>query len=473
MIEFLQSVLALIVTISILVTVHEFGHFYVAKKCGVHVERFSVGFGKVLFRLQGKPPNLNNANSMQGARTVSNEPLAGTEYCIAMIPLGGYVKMLDERDTFVADDLLGFAFNRKPLWQRTLIVAAGPLANFILAFFVYWVLFVSGVSGIAPILGESLPGTAAERAGLDAGGEILSVDGKATVTWADVNLALFDRLGDSGAIEITVRPQTGLGSVQTLSLPIARFLAGEDEPRPAAALGLGLMQPVFAPILGEVSAGSPADLAGLIAGDQVIMVDGVALDAWSDFVSLVQARAGQRVSLQVKRGQSDLYLEVTPEAVATSDGTIGRIGVALGPQRWPLSMQRLTRAPVYSAWLPALVKTVEMTRFTFESIGKMVQGLVSTSNLSGPITIAKIANQTASNGLESFLGFIALVSVSLGVLNLLPIPMLDGGHLLYFLIEGVTGKPVSEQIQTWGLQIGMVFLVGIMMLAFYNDLLRL
>ena len=473
MIEFLQSVLALIVTISILVTVHEFGHFYVAKKCGVHVERFSVGFGKVLVRLQGKPPKVDNAYATQGAHTVSNEPLAGTEYCIAMIPLGGYVKMLDERDTFVADDLLDFAFNRKPLWQRTLIVAAGPLANFILAFFVYWSLFVAGVSGVAPILGEPAPGSAAERAGLKAGIEILRVDDKATGTWSEVNLALFDRLGDSGAIKMIVRTEAGLDNVQTLSLPIARFLAGEDEPRPATALGLGLMQPVFAPILGEVSAGSPAETGGLKAGDQVILADGIALDAWADFVALVQARAGQRISLRVKRGQSDLYLEVTPEAVATSEGTIGRIGVALGPQQWPSSMQRLTRAPFYTAWLPALDKTYEMTRFTFESIGKMIQGLVSTRNLSGPITIAKIANQTAGNGLESFLGFIALVSISLGVLNLLPIPMLDGGHLLYFLIEGVTGKPVSEQIQTWGLQIGMVFLVGIMMLAFYNDLLRL
>ena len=473
MIEFLQSVLALIVTISILVTVHEFGHFYVAKKCGVHVERFSVGFGKVLVRLQGKPPKVDNACATQGAHTVSNEPLAGTEYCIAMIPLGGYVKMLDERDTFVAEDLLGFAFNRKPLWQRTSIVAAGPLANFILAFFVYWILFVAGVSGVAPILGEPAPGSAAERAGLKAGIEILRVDDKATGTWSEVNLALFDRLGDSGAIKMIVRTEAGLDNVQTLSLPIARFLAGEDEPRPATALGLGLMQPVFAPILGGVSAGSPAETGGLKAGDQVILADGIALDAWSDFVALVQARAGQRISLRVKRGQSDLYLEVTPEAVATSEGTIGRIGVALGPQQWPSSMQRLTRAPFYTAWLPALDKTYEMTRFTFESIGKMIQGLVSTRNLSGPITIAKIANQTAGNGLESFLGFIALVSISLGVLNLLPIPMLDGGHLLYFLIEGVTGKPVSEQIQTWGLQIGMVFLVGIMMLAFYNDLLRL
>ena len=402
MIEFLQSVLALIVTISILVTVHEFGHFYVAKKCGVHVERFSVGFGKVLVRLQGKPPKVDNAYATQGAHTVSNEPLAGTEYCIAMIPLGGYVKMLDERDTFVAEDLLGFAFNRKLLWQRTSIVAAGPLANFILAFFVYWILFVAGVSGVAPILGEPAPGSAAERAGLKAGIEILRVDDKATGTWSEVNLALFDRLGDSGAIKMIVRTEAGLDNVQTLSLPIARFLAGEDEPRPATALGLGLMQPLFAPILGEVSAGSPAETGGLKAGDQVILADGIALDAWSDFVALVQARAGQRISLRVKRGQSDLYLEVTPEAVATSEGTIGRIGVALGPQQWPSSMQRLTRAPFYTAWLPALDKTYEMTRFTFESIGKMIQGLVSTRNLSGPITIAKIANQTAGNRAREF-----------------------------------------------------------------------
>ena len=473
MIEFLQSVLALIVTISILVTVHEFGHFYVAKKCGVHVERFSVGFGKVLFRLQGKPPKVDQGIAANGPRTVSNEPLAGTEYCIAMIPLGGYVKMLDERDSFVADDLQRFAFNRKSLWQRTLIVGAGPMANFILAFFVYWLLFIAGVSGVAPILGEPLPGSPAERVALKAGSEIVNVDGKPTVTWSEVNLALFDRLGDTGTIELVVRPDPPLSGLQNASLPIARFLAGQDEPRPATALGLRLKQPVMAPILGEISPGSPADIAGLKAGDQITMADGVALSAWSDFVALVQARADKTVALRVKRDESEVYLAVTPEAVVTPDGTIGRIGVALGPQQWPASMQRVIRAPFYTAWLPAIDKTYEMTRFTLESIGKMLRGLVSTRNLSGPITIAKIANQTAGNGLESFLGFIALVSISLGVLNLLPIPMLDGGHLLYFFIEGLTGKPVSERIQTCGLQIGMVFLVGIMMLAFYNDLLRL
>jgi regulator of sigma E protease len=476
MAEFLQSLLALIVTISILVTVHEFGHFYVARLCGVHVERFSVGFGRAIFRFYGREPEPLELGSYSDQdvtpQTRSNETLPSTEYCLAMIPLGGYVKMLDERDTFVPDDLKPFAFNRKPLLQRTMIVAAGPVANFVLAFFLYWILFASGVTGLVPTLGQLPEDQAAYQAGLRAQDEIVSVDGRDTPTWADVNLALFDRLGDSGQIEFGIRRPDGAG-LSTVEVPIRLFLAGADEPKPAQFLGLSLLRPEIPPVLGEIMPESPAARAGLLAGDRIIKGDGQALPTWGSFVRFIQDRAEASVLLEVRRGEAEIYLTVEPEAQRVDGKRLGRIGVGLGQVEWPKEMQREIVQPLYWAWYPALAKTADMIQFTFESIWKMLQGLVSTKNLSGPVTIAKIANQTAESGLESYLTFIALVSISLGVLNLLPIPMLDGGHLLYFLVEGLTGRAVSEQVQGWGIQIGLVFLVGIMMLAFYNDLLRL
>ncbi len=474
MVEFFQSLLALIVTISILVTVHEFGHFYVARLCGVHVERFSVGFGRAIFRFYGREPDQPSLERHQDPtlQTRSNEALPRTEYCLAMIPLGGYVKMLDERDTFVPDDLKAFAFNRKPLLQRTMIVAAGPVANFVLAFFLYWMLFASGVTGLVPTLGLMPEDQAAYQAGLRARDEVVSVDGRKTRTWADVNLALFDRLGDSGEIKFSVVHQ-GTEAMRMVEVPIRMFLAGADEPKPAQFLGLTLLRPEIPPLLGEVMSEGPAARAGLMAGDVIIRGDGQTLPTWEGFVELIQARPGKPVLLEVRRGDAEIYLTVEPEVQMIDGRQVGRIGVGLGQVEWPKEMQREIVQPLYLAWVPALAKTADMIQFTFESIWKMVQGLVSTKNLSGPVTIAKIANQTAASGLESYLTFIALVSISLGVLNLLPIPMLDGGHLLYFLVEGLTGRAVSEQIQGWGIQIGLVFLVGIMMLAFYNDLLRL
>jgi len=475
MIEILQSILALIVTIAILVTVHEFGHFYVAKRCGVMVERFSVGFGRPLLTFRGAPQSpvvAKQVSSGAGGQGDNGGTLPGTEYVIAMIPLGGYVKMLDERDGQVPPHLSPFAFNRKFLIARVAIVAAGPVANFLLAFGLYWILFTAGVSGVAPFLSAPSEGTPAQQAGLGAGAEVLSVDERSTPTWRAVSLALFDRLGETGSIVLTVRDAPGEIERQ-VGLPIKNFLIGEDEPDPAGALGLMLERPPIPPVLGEVVPGGRANAAGIAKGDRVLKVSGQSIETWQAFVERIQAAPERALELEVDRAGQRQFLTVRPEAASVGDATIGRIGVGLGDVSWPSERQRVVREPIYWAWIPALNKTVEMIGFTLDSIGKMVQGLISTSNLSGPITIAKIANRTAQTSLESFVTFIALVSISLGVLNLLPIPMLDGGHLLYFLVEGVTGRPVSERIQMWGLQIGMVFLVGIMMLAFYNDLLRL
>ena len=474
MIEILQSILALIVTIAILVTVHEFGHFYVARRCGVLVERFSVGFGRplVVFKRGSSAPSVEQSVVAQQYPGDNQEPLPETEYCIAMIPLGGYVKMLDEREGYVPEHLRDYAFNRQSLLARTAIVAAGPAANFLLAFVLYWLLFTAGVSGVAPVIDTPPAGSPAAELKLGKGSEILTVDGQQTRTWRQVNLALFDRLGESGAILIEVKPFAA-GETQSLSIPIDAFLIQEEEPNPALALGLLLSRPPIPAVLGDILPGGAAETAGLRSGDQVLKIEGQIVSGWQGFVEMIQANPGQRLALEVDRDGQVVYLNVRPEAVVIEGATIGRIGVGIGSTAWPEELQRVVSEPLYWAWLPALEKTADMIGFTVNSLVKMVQGLISTSNLSGPITIAKIANQTAQTSLESFVTFIALVSISLGVLNLLPIPMLDGGHLFYFFIEAVTRQPVPERVQMWGLQVGMVLLVGIMMLAFYNDLLRL
>ena len=479
MIEFLQTVLALIVTLSILVTIHEFGHYWVAKLCGVHVIRFSIGFGKPLYARKGKTPDyeaqpvLDENGEPIPIRTRANEPLAPTEYAIAAIPLGGYVKMLDEREQYVPDDQLHLAFNRKSVWQRIAIVAAGPIANFLLAIAAYWLLFTTGVTGIAPVLGSIDAETAAGKAGLRAGQEIVQVDDKETRTWSDVNMQLFDRLGETGTISISVREPEGLDGYQTVSIPVTDWLAGEEEPVPARELGLAIYRPDVPALIGAVSEGGRAEAGGMLAGDRILRVNGEEMADWQHLVERVQASPEIPLSLDVEREGRVVSLAITPASVERDGNRIGLMGASVSPVAFPEDMLRVTTYPVYSAWIPAVQKTWDVTVFTLESIGKMIMGAISHKNLSGPITIAQVANATAESGLESFIGFIALLSISLGVINLLPIPVLDGGHLLYYFIEVIAGRPVPERVQMWGLQMGMFLIVSIMVLAFYNDLTRL
>lgn len=479
MIEFIQTVLALIVTISILVTIHEYGHYIVARWCNVHVIRFCIGFGSLLYVRRGPAPEpapetvLDERGEPVPIRTRSNEPLAGTEFAIAALPLGGYVKMLDEREGFVPDDQLHLAFNRKSVWQRIAIVSAGPLANFILAVVAYWLLFATGVTGIAPILGQIEPDSAAGQAGLRAGQEIVAIDDSATRTWTDVNMRLFKRLGESGEILLVARQGGEYGAVSEHRIEVKEWLSDKDEPSPTRDLGLSLFSPDFPAIIGGLNADGRAAAAGMQVADEVIAFNGATVRDWSHLVSLIQAQPESQVSLTVLRNGMTEQLLVTPAAVDRDGRQIGFIGAAVEPVNFPDHMLREVTYPFYLAWLPALEKTWEVTAFTVESIGKMIQGAISPKNLSGPITIAQVANATAENGLESFIGFIALLSISLGVINLLPIPVLDGGHLLYYLIELVAGKPVPERVQVWGLQVGMFLIMSIMILAFYNDLTRL
>jgi len=477
MIEFIQTVVALIVTISILVTFHEFGHFWVARLCNVHVLRFSVGFGKPIFSIWGKAPEHSTAPLQDDAGnplpigTRSNEPLKGTEFAVAAIPLGGYVKMLDEREGFVPDDQLHLTFNRKSVWQRIAIVADGPIANFLLAIVAYWVLFVTGVTGVIPLLGDINPESKAGAAGLRAGQEVVAVDGNAIRTWTDMNMRLFDHLGETGNVVLTVVDKSGATSDHAIY--VEDWLSDEEMPAPTRDLGLTMQTPVIPAIIGGLVEDGRAEAAMIKVGDEVVSVNGERIENWGKFVAVIQANPEKYMTLGVMREGGLVNLGITPASVERDGKQVGFIGTSVESVEFPEEMLRVTTYPFYSAWIPALNKTWEVTVFTLKSIKKMMMGAISPKNLSGPITIAQVANATAENGLESFVGFIALLSISLGVLNLLPIPVLDGGHLLYYLIEVIAGRPVPERIQNWGLQMGMFLIMGIMILAFYNDLTRL
>lgn len=452
--ELLQTILITIVTLGILVAVHEYGHFIVARRAGVRVLRFSIGFGRALWRHTGRD---------------------GTEYVVAAIPLGGYVKMLDEREGEVAPEELHRSFNRKPVGARVAIVAAGPLANFLLAIVAFHALYVSGVPGLAPVVGSVAPGSIADTAGLETGQEIVAIDGEATPTRQAVAMQLLKRLGESGEIRFSVRRGTNASSLTYESAaPITNWLADEDDPDLLAGLGISYLVPELLPRIGHVLPGSPAERAGIRAGDLVIAAGGEPVRSWDAWVAIVRASAGRELEVELQRSGQNLVLRVTP-AVATGENgaSIGQVGVSVADQPWPEELVRTERYGFLGAWRPALAQTWSLAIFTVDSVRKMFEGMISPKNLSGPITIAKVATDSARSGLESYIGFLALLSISLGVLNLFPVPVLDGGHLLYYLIEMIKGSPVSERAQMLGYQAGLVILVGVMMLALYNDLNRL
>ena len=479
MIDFLQTVLALLVTLSILVTIHEFGHYWVARLCNVHVIRFSVGFGKSIYMKKGRQPVYeeqpvyDQEGNLVPVRTRSNEPLAPTEFTIAAIPLGGYVKFLDEREGYVPDDQIHLAFNRKTVWQRIAIVSAGPIANFLLAIAAYWMLFASGVTGVIPVLGELDPESAAARAGLQQGHEIVAVDGKATKTWSEVNLGLFDRLGETGEIVLTVVEPGSYDAQSNYKVPVTQWLSNSAAPVPARDLGLVVQLPEFPAVIGGLNDDGRATASGVEVGDEFLSVDGVSVMDWPHLVDVIQGSPEQTLNVIVLRSGQTMKIDLTPKGIERDGSILGFIGASPQPVNFPPEMLRETRYPIYSAWMPAAVKTWEVTLFTLASIKKMIVGAISPKNLSGPITIAQVASATAENGLESFVGFIALLSISLGVINLLPIPVLDGGHLVYYFIELIAGRPVPERVQVWGFQMGTFLIMGIMVLAFYNDLTRL
>ena len=447
----LYMIAGTLIALGVLVTFHEFGHFWVARRCGVKVLRFSVGFGMPLLRWHDKQ---------------------GTEFVIAAIPLGGYVKMLDEREGDVPVDQLDQSFNRKSVRQRIAIVAAGPIANFLLALVFFWVLAMLGSEQVRPVIGAVESGSIAAKAGLGAGQEIVAIDGEPTSGWAAVNLQLVRRLGESGSLRVLVREQ-GSTADSPRELTLDKWLKGADEPDPIRSLGIRPWRPALPPVLAELDPKGPAQAAGLKTGDRLVSLDGQALNDWQQVVDTVRTRPDTKILLRVERDGAQIDVPVTLAARGESKAPSGYLGAGVKAIDWPPEMIREVSYGPLAAIGEGARRTWTMSILTLDSLKKMLFGELSVKNLSGPITIAKVAGASAQSGVADFLNFLAYLSISLGVLNLLPIPVLDGGHLLFYLIEWARGRPLSDRVQGWGMQIGISLVIGVMLLALVNDLGRL
>lgn len=451
--DILQTILSFLVALVILVAVHEFGHFYVARRCGVKVLRFSIGFGNILWSTRDK---------------------TGTEYSLSSLPLGGYVKMLDEREGDVPESERHMAFNNQSVWKRMAIVAAGPAANFLLAILLLWVLLLRGEEDLIPKVGKVFPGSVAEQMGLETGQEIIAVDSVPTPTWSELNRALAVRLGETGPIEVSVS-YPGSSDQYRLHGQLQDWLRTDAEPDPVSGFGIELHFPIE-PIAGTILENSPAEKAGFRTGDRILRVGDQLIKDFSEWAKVIQANPEQPLDVWVDRAGQQLQLRVVPYTDKSTGKTVGRVGMHPQPVDLQTIDKGLIRQREYSitqAFVKAVDKTWETSGFILLSIQKLIVGEISTKNLSGPVTIAKVAGSSAKSGLESFAYFLVMISISLAIFNLLPIPVLDGGHLFYYVLEVIRGKPVSERIQSWGNQIGFSLIIGLSLYALFNDITRL
>lgn len=450
------TLLAFILTLGIVVTVHEYGHFQIARWCGVKVLKFSIGFGQPLWSKRfGKDQ---------------------TEYVIAAIPLGGYVKMLGEEassdESNVSTEDMSRALNRQSVGKRIAIVLAGPFANLLLAIFLYWILFMTGVVGIKPTVGNLIENSPAALLNLESGEIIQKVGNKSVSSWQDVRWLLLKESLKKADIAIqTINPQQEIKSYQ-LNISNIDF---DDEKRDVLdKIGFIVEMPKISPKIGEVVKGSPAEQAGLKTNDVVLELNKAKVSDWDAFVKEIKSHPETVVTLLVKRDSQLINLSVTPEAVIEKDEKIGRIGAGFSMQQSDLDKFFITtHYSVTGAFLKSVEKTWDTATFSLKMLGNMVLGNVSWKGMSGPVTIASYAGQSANMGFKVFIGFLALISISIGVLNLLPIPVLDGGHLMYYMFEFFTGRPVSEAAMNVGQRIGVFLLACMMVLALYNDINRL
>jgi regulator of sigma E protease len=451
MMNILWSLAAFIVALGVLITVHEFGHFWVARRCGVRVERFSVGFGRALWRRTDRQ---------------------GTEYVLAIIPLGGYVKMLDERVEAVAPEFRHQSFNNKKVWQRAAIISAGPIANFIFAIFAYWLVFVIGVPSVRPVIANITANSIAAQSNISSGMELKSVAGIETPDWESVRMALMGEIGDD---QTTVGvAQFGSSQVVEKTLDLRQWHFDPEKQDPVVSLGMIPRGPQIESVLQEVQPDSAAQKAGLQAGDRIVKVDGQILDSWQSFVIQVRDNPGKPITLEVERGGDSVALTLTPDTKSAGKGKIqGFAGVVPKVIPLPDEFKTIRQYGPFVAFYEAGDKTWQLMKLTVSMLGKLITGDVKLNNLSGPISIAQGAGMSAEYGLVSYLTFLALISVNLGIINLFPLPVLDGGHLLFLAIEKLKGGPVSERVQDFSYRIGSVLLVLLMGLALFNDFSRL
>lgn len=452
MVNLIYMILAFIVAISVLVVIHELGHYSVARLAGVKVLRFSVGFGKPLW-----------------SRRFGRDK---TEWAIAAIPLGGYVKMLDEREGKVAKRDVARAFNRQSIAKRIAIAFAGPLFNFAFAILAYGFLLMAGVEGIRPVVGQVAPNSLAERAGFKSGDELLSVDDYKIESWDQRRLYLYERALDRASVRFTVSDKNRIKQERILDLSTLS----------AADVGAGLLErhiglfpalPQPEPVIGSVEEKSVAAQAGIKIGDRIVAIDGRPVTTWQEAVTAISTRPGETVKIQVDRNGSTQEFNIVPQTVDNGGQRIGRIGVGVKRPELPADMLvRIQHGPL-AALGEGIDTTWRMSSLTLKMLAKMLVLEVSTETISGPLTIAQYAGASAQIGFERFIQFLAVVSISLGVLNLLPVPILDGGHILFYLIEGIRGRPLSDTAMYWGQQIGIFLLIALMILAFYNDFTRL
>ena len=450
--NFLYYLAAFALVLGVLIVVHEFGHYLVARWVGVKVLRFSVGFGRAIW-----------------SKRIGRD---GTEWAVGIFPLGGYVKMLDEREGDVAPEEVHRSFNRQPVLSRMAIVAAGPLANFLLAIFLYWGIFWHGTEELKPVLGPPVAASAAAAAGIENGERVLKVAGEAVETWQDMRWVLLRRAVEQDSIDLEVINSRSEIAIRRLDVSSARESGWEGDP--LEKLGIAFYRPKIRPVLDKISPNSAAAIADLHPGDEVMAIEGKRISTWSDVVQVVRQSPGKTLDFEVLRDSQRVMVKITPSAVEERGREIGRIGASVSDAgRSRIDLMTTVRYGPVAALSKAVWETWDKSVFSLVMIGKMISGEVSWRNISGPVTIADYAGQSARLGMDYYLKFLALVSISLGVLNLLPIPILDGGHLLYYVVEIIKRGPLSERTMEIGQQIGLALLLMLMAFAFYNDINRL